>query len=206
MPDTETLSPKEMIFVREYLIDANGTRAAIAAGYAEKSAHVASSRLLKKDKIQAALSAQAAKIAKKLDITAEKVLAEYARIGFSDIRKAVWWKSDILTYAADPDGNANSETGEDRGEPIYTSTVRLTNSEDLEPEMAACISEVKQDSKGGLSIKLHDKLGALNTLAKHLGILKEPEVKVTITYADRLKAAKERLRERNGRREQPAVH
>lgn len=38
-------------FVLEYLKDRNGTRAAIAAGYAENSAHVTASKLLKNPKV-----------------------------------------------------------------------------------------------------------------------------------------------------------
>lgn len=46
------LSPKQLIFVQEYLRSSNITAAAKAAGYAEGSAHVQGSRMLKNDKIQ----------------------------------------------------------------------------------------------------------------------------------------------------------
>lgn len=201
-----TLSDKEAEFVRHYLVENHGTKAALAAGYAEASAHVTASRLLRKAKIKAILDHVTAKAAKKLDITAERVLAEYARIGFADIRQAVSWKSDILTYAPDPDGKpASKEEGdvEDRGEPIYVSTVKLINSEELPAEVAAAIAEVSQNDKGGLKIKFHDKKGALDSLAKHLGILTDKtEVSVTVTHVDRIAAARERI---NARRQQPAA-
>ena len=47
---------KRAIFVREYLIERNGTRAAIAAGFSAKSAAVTASKLLKNPKIQAELT------------------------------------------------------------------------------------------------------------------------------------------------------
>jgi len=40
-------------FCQEYIVDLHVTNAAIRAGYAEKSAHVQGSRLLKKDKVRA---------------------------------------------------------------------------------------------------------------------------------------------------------
>lgn len=40
------------IFAREYLVDLNGKRAAIAAGYSKRSAEVTASRLLRKSRVQ----------------------------------------------------------------------------------------------------------------------------------------------------------
>jgi len=47
---------KRSLFVREYLVDRNGTRAAIAAGYAPRSASVTSCRLLRNAKVKAEVS------------------------------------------------------------------------------------------------------------------------------------------------------
>lgn len=52
----EQLTPRQMIFVQEYMKNNNITKAAIAAGYAETSAHVQGSRMLKNVKIQQYLS------------------------------------------------------------------------------------------------------------------------------------------------------
>lgn len=52
MAAEDQLSPKQLIFVQEYLKSNNITHAAKAAGYAEGSAHVQGSRMLKNDKIQ----------------------------------------------------------------------------------------------------------------------------------------------------------
>lgn len=46
------LTPRQLIFVQEYIKSRNGTQAAIKAGYSPKSAEVQASRLLKKDKIR----------------------------------------------------------------------------------------------------------------------------------------------------------
>jgi hypothetical protein len=47
-----SLSVKESAFCAEYAREGHGTKSAILAGYAERSAHVAASRMLKKDKIK----------------------------------------------------------------------------------------------------------------------------------------------------------
>ena len=55
----DKLSIKEQIFCNEYIKnEGNGTKAVISAGYAEQSASVQQTRLLKKDRIQAELSRQ----------------------------------------------------------------------------------------------------------------------------------------------------
>jgi phage terminase small subunit len=46
------LNPKQLVFIQEYLRCGNGTQAAIAAGYSEKTAHVQGSRMLTNVKVQ----------------------------------------------------------------------------------------------------------------------------------------------------------
>lgn len=68
------LNVKESAFVREYLKEQHVTKAAIKAGYAEKSAHVTGSRLLKKPNIIEALAKAQGKIMDKVDIQVSHVL------------------------------------------------------------------------------------------------------------------------------------
>ena len=49
------MTPKQALFIQEYLIDLNATRAAIAAGYSPKTAYSIGQRLLKHVEIQGAL-------------------------------------------------------------------------------------------------------------------------------------------------------
>lgn len=83
---TKRLSPKRGLFIEEYLVDVdgNGKRAAIAAGFAEKSAAVTASRLLRDPEIAAVIADRVAKRAKKLELTGERVLQELALIAFND--------------------------------------------------------------------------------------------------------------------------
>lgn len=75
------------IFAREYVIDLNATRAAIAAGYSETSARESGCELLAKSSVQAKINELLSKRASKLDISAEKVLEGLRKLAFFDHRK-----------------------------------------------------------------------------------------------------------------------
>src|ERR1017187_4042453 len=83
----QNLNEKQQIFVREYLLDRNATRAAIAAGYSQKTAYSAGPRLLKNVEIQAEIAKRTEKVLAKLEITAERVLHGLAELAFFDPRK-----------------------------------------------------------------------------------------------------------------------
>ena len=69
-----SLTPKQEAFVREYLIDLNGTQAAIRAGYSAKTANEQASMLLAKLNIQQAVQEAMAARAERTNITADYVL------------------------------------------------------------------------------------------------------------------------------------
>lgn len=68
------MTRKQKLFIKEYLTDLNATRAAISAGYSEKTAAAQGSRLLINVNVKAKLDQSLAKRAEKLDISAEYVL------------------------------------------------------------------------------------------------------------------------------------
>jgi phage terminase small subunit len=70
------LTPKQQRFVAEYLIDLNATQAAIRAGYSEKTAEQIGYQLLQKTSVAATIAKGQEKRAGKLELTAEKVLAD----------------------------------------------------------------------------------------------------------------------------------
>lgn len=74
-------------FCREYVIDFHGTRAAIAAGYAESGAHVEASRLLKNPKIEKRINELHAARCQKADVTAERIVQRLANLAFFDSRR-----------------------------------------------------------------------------------------------------------------------
>lgn len=74
MPSTVGLTPKQSRFVHEYLVDANGTRAAIAAGNGRAGARVAAHRLLTNANVQKALEARQHADATRLSIARENAI------------------------------------------------------------------------------------------------------------------------------------
>lgn len=157
-----SLTEKQARFVEEYLIDFNASDAARRAGYSASTAGQIGFQLLKKTSIIDALNRRRAAIAKSTGITQERILQEYACIGFSDIRKAVRWKSNILATAVDPD------TGEAAG--VHVTDIELVDSEALDDDTALAISEIAKDARGGLKLKMYDKKAALDSLARVYGM------------------------------------
>lgn len=104
----------------------------------------------------------------KLAITKERVLAELAKIGFSDIRKAIRWKSSLVEEEDNPEGGDVLVV-----KTIVTNNVELVSSDEIDDETAAAIAEVSQNASGGIKIKMYDKKGALVDIGKHLGMFVE---------------------------------
>lgn len=70
----DELTPKQSLFVKEYLIDLNATQAAIRAGYSEKTAQEQGSRLLSNVIVSQAVNQAQAERSEKLEVTADWVL------------------------------------------------------------------------------------------------------------------------------------
>jgi phage terminase small subunit len=84
-----TKRPDVDVFIAEYVLDRNGKRAAIAAGYAPNSATVQASRLLTTDKVRKAVNSHReeaiAKVQRDTGITLERTLREIAAIAYCDL-------------------------------------------------------------------------------------------------------------------------
>ncbi len=70
------LTPKQQRFCREFLVDLNGTKASVRAGYSEKTAYSQASRLLKNVKVAARIAELQAETAKRLEVTVDSVMAD----------------------------------------------------------------------------------------------------------------------------------
>ena len=100
--------------------------------------------------------------AERAEVTVEQVVCELKLIGFSDIRKVVSWRNELVT---------RTEKGED-GEPVKVLMPRVTivDADKISDEAAAAVAEVWQTVNGALRVKMHDKHAALVSLGKHLGM------------------------------------
>lgn len=74
------LTPKQSLFVKEYLVDLNATQAAIRAGYSEKTAKAQGCRLLTNVYICAEVNKGKEERAEIVAITAQDVLESIVRI------------------------------------------------------------------------------------------------------------------------------
>lgn len=74
------LTPKQEAFVREYLIDLNGTQAAIRAGYSTATANEQASRLLANVNIATEVQKAMDRRAERTEITADFVLEGIKRV------------------------------------------------------------------------------------------------------------------------------
>lgn len=147
------LNARQQRFVKEYLIDPNATQAALKAGYSKKTARFIGAENLTKPNIRDAIAEAQVKRAKKLDITAERVLQEVARIGFSDVRK------------------------------MFNEAGQLKAIHELDDDTAAVVASIEVSDRaipGGegetervTKIKAWDKGGALGQLGKHLGLFSD---------------------------------
>lgn len=75
MPAHTLMTAKQARFVDEYLVDANGTQAAIRAGYGAAGARVAAHRLLTNVAISSAIEARQRVDATRLSVDRDRVLA-----------------------------------------------------------------------------------------------------------------------------------
>lgn len=83
-------------------------------------------------------------------VSAKEVLREYAKIGFSNI-------TDYLKIQTDEGNNQ---------------FVELYDTESIAREKMDAVAEIKQ-TKDGISLKLYDKKGALDSIARHLGMFND---------------------------------
>lgn len=144
------LTAKQRRFCEEYLIDLNATQAAIRAGYSPKTARFIANENLTKPYIQKRIQNQMEERSKRTNVTQDMVVQELAKIGFSDI-------TDYLK--------------------VKNNHVEIFDTDNIPREKLAAIAEIKE-SNYGLSIRLYDKIRALELLGRHLGMFKD-RVEVT---------------------------
>lgn len=92
------MTPKQRRFVAEYLIDGNGTAAAIRAGYGRAGARVAAHRALRNDNVAAEIAARQASDVKRLRLARETALQgmldaiEVAKVQANPMAQIAGWR------------------------------------------------------------------------------------------------------------------
>lgn len=139
---SKKLTPKQQCFVDEYLVDLNGTQAAIRANYSAKTAASIAEELLRKPEIQVAIQEALHARQQRTEVTADKVVRELAAMAFYD--PAVI-------------GDAKINGPEDIKK--------------LPEQVRRAIVGWAWDKHGHFTLKLSPKTPSLDLLARHLGML-----------------------------------
>lgn len=143
-------------FLDRYFETLNATQSAIYAGYSEKSARSQASQLLDVEENQEYLQKLRNKLSAKHGVTQDRLIEEYAKIAFFDIRE------------------------------IYDVDGGLIHVKQLDNKSAGAIASIKsteewgEDDEGNRTIigtnkevKIFDKIRALQDLGKHLGLFEK---------------------------------
>lgn len=145
------LTDKQERFCQEYLIDLNATQAAIRAGYSSNTAQEIGSQNLSKLIIQERLAELNKSRLEATGISQKRVLEEYAKIAFFDIRKVYGVDGALLPISQLDDAEAGA-------------IASVKTNEIIQDDMV--IGETKE-------VKIFDKIRALQDLAKHLGLFEK---------------------------------
>lgn len=148
--DTGELNDAQFRFCREYVVDQNGSQAAIRAGYSSHTAKEQASQLLTKLNIKDKIAELQAHQAKITELKAKDVVEELKAIGFSDLSNYLKEGMDLKDFRKLP--------------------------KEISSAIASC--EIHKVALGGddegykeiVKFKLHDKLKALDSLGKNFGI------------------------------------
>jgi len=160
-PRTQVGKPSRDRFVDEFMIDRNATQAAIRAGYSAKTAGAAGYRLLRTAHICAEINRRSAEQSQRLRITADRVMQEYEALALLD-------PLDLFR----PDGSMKPLAE------IPEAARRAIGGLELR-ELASIESPDGPISVTLRKVKLIDKKGALDSVAKILGMMRD-KVELTI--------------------------
>ena len=141
------LSERHRRFVLEYVVDLNGAAAARRAGYAPGKAGARASELLRRADVQLAIRAEMKERDQRLRLTAERILGEIMCIAFADPARVAQWSKD---------------------------GVELVPSADLAADDRRAVKWISVGGRKGARaqrFEMHDKLAALELLARLTGLL-----------------------------------
>ncbi len=173
------LTDKQEAFCHEYLIDFNGTQAAVRAGYSKKTAKAAASRMLTNVNLCKKLSELKAQSINKLELTRERVLEEYVAVGLVNIGDIMDWDPDIGVKMKGSDQLEQHHLAAIQ-EVTMTETVLSHGRGDNDPDVIS----------RRLKVKMHNKMPALDFLKRYTKLEEigdpsdEPAVLVVPTMVD----------------------
>jgi phage terminase small subunit len=143
-------------FADRYFETLNGSQSAIWAGYSEATSRQKAYELLNEPEIEEYLTKLKAEYSEKTGITRQRVLDEYAKIAFFDIREIYDVDGGLINVKQIDDKSAGAlasiKSSEEWGEDQYGNK--------------AVVGTIKE-------VKVFDKIRALQDLGKHLGLFEK---------------------------------
>jgi phage terminase small subunit len=149
-------------FVREYIKDYCGFRAAVRAGYASKSARSQAYSLLTRPHIQDAIAREEKKLQNRFYTSKEKILKELALIGFSDLSEYIEVDDQGIPRVNEFRELPTQASRALKGVKYRTKTTRYSKA-----------GEDQTETTVQTEIVLHDKIAALVSMGKELGMFKD---------------------------------
>ncbi len=173
------LTARQQAFVDEFLIDLNGSQALSRAGYHRQKNGSGSTRLLGIPAVAAAIEEALAARSARMQVAADRVVLELARVGFSDLRR-------VFT----PDGKLRDLTSLDDDTAAAIASIKVVTRRRTEPGHPADVDYVTE-------VKFWDKNAALEKLGRHLGMFREQiDVEVHGDLADMIATRRQRALDR----------
>jgi phage terminase small subunit len=149
------LTPMRQRFVDAYLTNPNATQAAIKAGYSEKTARSQGQRLLTNVDIKAAIDQARAVAAERARTDASRTLEEVGALAFSDVGQILDFSGPVPRLRP--------------GDEIPEAARRAIASIKLKRYTEGTGDQAREAEV--VELRLWNKLGALEKLMKHLGLL-----------------------------------
>jgi len=143
------LSPRQAAFVQEYIIDLNGTQAAIRAGYSPTSAGETGCELLKYPNVAAALEKAKAQRASRVAVTQDSVLHEMSLLA----------NASVDHYFVDEHGDLKAKPEAPDGAIRAVASIKKTTRIDKDDNITYTVE-----------FKLWDKPGSLKLMGRHINL------------------------------------
>jgi phage terminase small subunit len=198
MTERDELSSRQERFCQEYTSDPkrNQTKAAIRAGYANKSARMQASRLMTNDNIRRRIKELYQESLEEAGYSVEAIrslvlqkLTGIVLTDAADITKIVY-KDDALRQEAL--AQLAEAKGGQRTIDFGDALLYIKPTDEWTSDERAAVKSIAMD-KYGIKIETCDKTVALKALAEIVGLIRNPDMNVNVSITDSLDEARNRM-------------
>lgn len=158
-------TPQERVAVMAY-IETGSMTEAFKRGYPKSklksdALNASAKKIFRRTPVKLLVEQLQQKQLKRHERTVDRVLQEYEKLAYSDIRDVIEWGESVAVKDAES------------GETTIVNGVKIKASAAIPAHAAAAIASIEQSKDGNLKVKFHDKRPALDSIGKHLGMFKD---------------------------------